>query len=731
MTILSSREHTCIQDRGSARNKTELCKTLLDPVEGPGCRYERNVFRLASHVSLKDNSCLETPWDIEDLVVEGRRLKCCPYFTARSLVSTADIVFCPYIYLIDPRISSSMNLDVSGAVIILDEAHNIEDNCLQAASYSVSCHELAEAVKDCYRVANMNILPQLHTKLAKFLSNLLEWVSEKVKNPFITNKYGKDKSENVFSGMEATVNLEKFDINLSDIMEFKNNNKATSIAQKAAQQAKAASEAQQVAGQQAAQQVKTQLAEKAEEAAQAAEAALSGKQVLVQELESELKAAQQIVEEQYLKDYRYLIKKRCYELPEELADSEANQSLHGNEDLGQYWYKRNYFINFLCMNSAVIFKPISEKARSIVLASGTLSPLDTYESELSTVFLNPISTSHVIGREQVFVAALSHSPNGQVLHANYTNIQSDRFKDELGNAILNICKCVPYGILCFLPSYSLLKKLEEQDQLIRVWQEMSHCFEYKLLLCEPQNNKEYLAVVQTFQDCVKMCEQGISNGPLLFAVFRGKVSEGMNFEDNMARAVISVGIPFPHLYSLNVNLKKYYNNINCKTLQNGDVWYRTQAFRAINQALGRCIRHSKDWGALILIDQRFTSTNSQIPGLSRWINENVKMFNYYTSFRKELQNFVTRQMEETKNELTDKDDFITISASGAINLFEKIAFDITAFAHNVTMTNFRVIFIVYDDCCYEDYYNHEDDFDAEQLDPSKSDPEHFVFDCLT
>ncbi|KAJ9593833.1 hypothetical protein L9F63_027523 [Diploptera punctata] len=36
-----------------------------------------------------------------------------------------------------------------------------------------------------------------------------------------------------------------------------------------------------------------------------------------------------------------------------------------------------------------------------------------------------------------------------------------------------------------------------------------------------------------------------------------------------------------------------------------------------------------------------------------------------------------------------------------------------------------------DDCCYEDYYNHEDDFDAEQLDPSKSDPEHFVFDCLT
>lgn len=31
MTILSSREHTCIQD--STRNKTELCNDLLDPVK--------------------------------------------------------------------------------------------------------------------------------------------------------------------------------------------------------------------------------------------------------------------------------------------------------------------------------------------------------------------------------------------------------------------------------------------------------------------------------------------------------------------------------------------------------------------------------------------------------------------------------------------------------------------------------------------------------------------------
>ena len=44
------------------------------------------------------------------------------------LAGEADLVFCPYNYLIDPVIRKSMDVNIDNAVLIFDEAHNIEDN---------------------------------------------------------------------------------------------------------------------------------------------------------------------------------------------------------------------------------------------------------------------------------------------------------------------------------------------------------------------------------------------------------------------------------------------------------------------------------------------------------------------------------------------------------------------------------------------------------------------------
>lgn len=53
-----------------------------------------------------------------------------------------------------------------------------------------------------------------------------------------------------------------------------------------------------------------------------------------------------------------------------------------------------------------------------------------------------------------------------------------------------------------------------------------------------------------------------------------EVSEGLDFADDNARAVISLGIPFPNARDQNVLMKKEYNTKWAKQrgLMNGDRW---------------------------------------------------------------------------------------------------------------------------------------------------------------
>lgn len=62
-----------------------------------------------------------------------------------------------------------------------------------------------------------------------------------------------------------------------------------------------------------------------------------------------------------------------------------------------------------------------------------------------------------------------------------------------------------------------------------------------------------------------------------------QVSEGLDFTDKNARAVIVIGIPFPNVKDTKVNLKKKYNDAGqrdqSRSLLTGDQWYSQQAFR--------------------------------------------------------------------------------------------------------------------------------------------------------
>jgi hypothetical protein len=76
-------------------------------------------------------------WDLEDLVQEGMSRDACPYYAAREMAYDADLNLCTYNYLFDPIIRSETKFERSlrHAVVVVDEAHNIQQVCQDALTF--------------------------------------------------------------------------------------------------------------------------------------------------------------------------------------------------------------------------------------------------------------------------------------------------------------------------------------------------------------------------------------------------------------------------------------------------------------------------------------------------------------------------------------------------------------------------------------------------------------------
>lgn len=127
--------------------------------------------------------------------------------------------------------------------------------------------------------------------------------------------------------------------------------------------------------------------------------------------------------------------------------------------------------------------------------------------------------------------------------------------EELGRMIINIATIVPHGLIVFFPSYAFL------DQARQVWQ-ISGVIEKRLgvrkkVFFEPREGLDTEVMLRGYAEAARgagtnttnAADGGSIKGAILFAVVGGKVSEGLNFADELARAVVVVGLPFANLGS--------------------------------------------------------------------------------------------------------------------------------------------------------------------------------------
>lgn len=285
-----------------------------------------------------------------------------------------------------------------------------------------------------------------------------------------------------------------------------------------------------------------------------------------------------------------------------------------------------------------------------------MSPMSDYTTHLFPYLppagITTLSCGHVIPKENLLAWNLSKGPAGHEFDFTFKNRANNEMIDDLGRAMLNICTVVPDGVVVFFPSYSYLSSITSRWEVIPGPDQQSLLQRLegkKALFRESQEH----SVDTVLTEYAKAIDAG--RGGLLLSVVGGKMSEGINFSDSLGRCVVIVGLPFPNINSAEWKAKiQYIESSTVERLEaenlaldarsaygrdrtqqklgkeeimkrgkdQGREFYENACMRAVNQSVGRAIRHRGDYAAIVLIDKRFEGqrVRGKLPG---WIREGL------------------------------------------------------------------------------------------------------------
>ncbi|KAK1146695.1 ATP-dependent DNA helicase chl1 [Aspergillus melleus] len=229
--------------------------------------------------------------------------------------------------------------------------------------------------------------------------------------------------------------------------------------------------------------------------------------------------------------------------------------------------------------------------------------------------LDTFSYGHVIPSENLVAHTLGKGIFGSDFDFTYENRNSEKTINDLGRTIAAFCQVIPDGVVAFFPSFDYL------HQVISTWKKPIPGDESKTVynLIERKKPIVYesrdmtVTTEELLQDYARTIEAG--KGALLLSVVGGKLSEGINFSDRLGRGVLIVGLPFPNIHSAVWQAKIQYveqkafaqnsgANRQSAAKAAGRDFYENACMRAVNQSIGRAIRHQNDYAAIVLIDKR-------------------------------------------------------------------------------------------------------------------------------
>ncbi|KDO16373.1 hypothetical protein SPRG_21993, partial [Saprolegnia parasitica CBS 223.65] len=176
VAILGSREHLCVHPEISKMRGTQQNHSCRQAAKQMRC-----IFKSGYDQSKKGGN--SRIMDIEELVTVNRERQICPFYASRDMLSKANVIFMPYNYLVDPPLRASLGVSLENAILIFDEAHNVESIASEAASYSLSTEDIQGCIKEaqeCHRmIATSRYVPEESSFLStQSVTTLMELLME-------------------------------------------------------------------------------------------------------------------------------------------------------------------------------------------------------------------------------------------------------------------------------------------------------------------------------------------------------------------------------------------------------------------------------------------------------------------------------------------------------------------------------------------------------------------------
>ncbi|MEW5309782.1 MAG: hypothetical protein WDW38_001642 [Sanguina aurantia] len=528
-------------------------------------------------------------YTLHDLRQLGRKKKWCPYFLARHMMGLANVVVYNYQYMIDPKVSQMVSRELEReCIVVFDEAHNIDNVCIEALSVNLRSQTLDAASRNIGRLnaairrvkeTDANRLRVEYEKLVRGLvsGGALRGGEDWLANPVLPDDIVREtvpgnirRAEHFLSFMQRFLAYLRERLRVNVVVSESPPSFLLDLQNKVGVDAKTL-------------------------------------KFCYDRLSSLLKTlevtdTEELTPLQLVADFATLV--GTYAQGFAIIIEPFDARLPSIPDP---------VMQLCCLDASLAMKPIFAKFQSVVITSGTLSPIDLYPRILDFHPVAIRSFAMTLTRDCLCPVVVTRGPDQMPMSTKFEMRNDPGVTRNYGRLLVELSAVVPDGIVAFFVSYLYM------DAIISKWHDMGilqDIMKHKLVFIETQDVVETTLALDNFR---KACDSG--RGAVFLSVARGKVAEGIDFDRHYGRCVVMYGVPYQYTLSRILRARLEYLRETFQIQENDYLAF--DAVRQAAQCVGRVIRSKADYGMMVFADSRYQrhDKRDKLPG---WITSQLR-----------------------------------------------------------------------------------------------------------